>query len=120
MSNWAAKGSFTYSYLSGNEPIVSSTYTLPQDLVDSMVPEQAAGWNINLAGNALSLTGGTLNPGGSIMVDYRLSQYIQGGTMTVTATSTTSSGSTSSTQVSLLVPEAFLLALAWMLYQNVI
>jgi len=85
-----------------------------------MIPEQAAGWNVNLAGNALSLTGGTLNPGGSVTVDYRLSQYIQGGTRTVTATSTTSSGSTSSTHVSLLVPEAFLLALAWMLYQNAI
>jgi len=120
ISNWTARGTFTFSYLSGEEPIVSITYTLPQDLADAMAPEQTAGWTVNLADNILSLTGGTLNPEESVTVDYRLTQYITGGTRTITAISTTASGTTSTTQSPLQVPDAFLLAIAWMLYQNAI
>jgi len=120
VSDMSGRGSFTYTYVTGNEPIVSITYTLPQDLADALVPQQTAGWTVNLANNVLSLTGGTLNPGGSVTVDYRLSKYIAGGTRTITATSTTASGSTQTTQTPLPVPEAFLLALVWMLYQNAI
>jgi flagellar basal body-associated protein FliL len=119
-SEFAGRGSFTYTYVAGNEPIVSITYTLPQDLADALVPKQTAGWTVNLANNVLSLTSGTLNPGGSVTVDYRLSKYIAGGTRTITATSTTSSGSTQTIQTPLPVPEAFLLAMMWMLYQNAI
>ncbi|MCW4016838.1 MAG: hypothetical protein NWF06_10745 [Candidatus Bathyarchaeota archaeon] len=120
VSSLTARGSFTYTYMAGSEPIVSITYTLPQELADAIADEQAAGWTTNLAGNVLSLTGGTLNPGGSVTVDYRLSKYISGGTKAVTATGTTTSGATTTAQTSLQVPEAFLLALAWMLYQNAI
>lgn len=121
-SNWSAHGSFTFSYTStGNDPIVSITYTLPQDLADAMVPEQTEGWNVTLAGNILSVTDGRLDPGGSVTVDYRLKEYIKGGTRTITATSTTESGTTlQPTDSSLQVPEAFLLALVGMLYQNAI
>ena len=119
-SSLSAQGSFTYNYLSGNESIVSITYALPQDLADAMVPEQTEGWTVTLSGNVLSVTGGTLNPGGSVTVEYRLSEYIEGGTRTVTATSTTTSGRSSTTQTSLEVPDALLLAFAWMLYQNAI
>jgi len=120
VSNWAAQGSFTYTYVSGSAPIVSITYTLPQELADSMVPDQVAGWAVNLAGNVLSVTGGTLNPGGSVTIDYRLSKYIAGGTRTVTAMSKTSSGNTLTNQIPLQVPDTFLLGLVWMLYQNAI
>jgi len=61
-----------------------------------MGPEQTAGWTVNVAGNILSVTGGTLNPTETVTIDYRLSKYIQGGTKTVTATSMTTSGATSS------------------------
>ncbi|PVX23720.1 MAG: hypothetical protein CW691_09875 [Candidatus Bathyarchaeum sp.] len=120
MSSLTAQGSFTYSYMAGSEPIVSIDYTLPQDLADVMVSEQASGWTVNLAGNVLSLTGGTLNPGDSVTVDYRLSNYIKGGARTITATGTTTSGAQLASQSSFQVPEAFLLALAWMMYQNAI
>jgi len=122
VSSMSARGSFTFSYTStGNDPIVSITYTLPQDLADAMVPEQTEGWNVTLAGNSLSVTDGRLDPGGSVTVDYRLKEYIKGGTRTITATSTTESGTTlPPTESSLQVPEAFLLALVGMLYQNAI
>ena len=120
VSKWAAHGSFTLQYTVGNEAIVSIVYTLPQDLADAMVPEQTAGWAVTLAGNSLSLTGGTLNSGESVTVNYRLKQYIKGGTRTFTATGTTARGTTIPTDSSFDVPDAFLLALVGMLHQNAI
>lgn len=120
VSNWTARGTFTYNYISGQEPIVSITYMLPQDLADAMALEQTAGWTVTLTDNILSLTGGTLNPGESVTVYYRLTRYIEGGTRTITAISTTASGTASTNQSPLEVPEAYPLAFAWMLYQNAI
>lgn len=121
MSKWAAQGSFTFSYSGSiNEAMVSITYTLPQDLADAMAPEQVEGWTVTLEDNILSLTDGTLNPGESVTIGYRLTQYIKGGTRAITATGTTESGITSTSDSSLEVPEVFLLALAGMLHQNAI
>ncbi len=118
VSEWSGQGSFTYSYLGGNEAIVSIRYSLPQDLADSMVLKQPTGWTVNLDGNILSLTGGTLSPGETVTVDYRLKEYIAGGLKTITTTSTTVSGVENIHQTNLQVPDVFLLALANILYQN--
>jgi hypothetical protein len=120
ISKWAAQGTFTFSYTTGDDPIVSIDYTLPQDLADAMAPEQVEGWTVNLEDNILSLTDGTLTTGESVTVGYRLTKYIKGGTRAITATGTTESGATSTTESSLHVPEVFLLALATMLHQNAI
>lgn len=120
MSKWTTQGSFTFSYTTGNDPIMSIDYTLPQDLADSMAPQQVEGWTINLEDNILSLMGGTLNVGESVTVGYRLTRYIKGGTRAITATATTANGTTSTTETSLHIPDAFLLALAGMLHQNAI
>ena len=42
-----------------------------------MVPEQVAGWSVNLADNILSLKDGTLNPGESVTADYRLTGSVK-------------------------------------------
>ena len=122
MSNLSANGTFTFSYTSTrNDPIVSITYTLPQDLADAMVPEQTEGWAVTLEGTSLSLTDGKLNSGESVKVSYRLKEYIEGGIRTVTATSTTASGDTlTPNDVSVEVPDAFLLAFALAMYANAI
>ncbi|MCK4884683.1 hypothetical protein KAS24_01310 [Candidatus Bathyarchaeota archaeon] len=106
--------------MQGNEAIVSITYTLSQELADAMAPEQTTGWAVNLANNILSVTGGTLNPGQSVTIDYRLTHYIEGGTRTVTTTSRTASGIESTNDSDLRVPDAFLLAILGMLHQNAI
>jgi len=121
ISKWAAQGTFTFSYTTGNDPIVSIDYTLPQDLADAMAPEQVEGWVVNLEDNILSLTDGTLNLGESVTVGYRLTKYIKGGTRAITAIGTTADDTTlPPTEGSLHVPEVFPLALAWMLHQNAI
>jgi len=61
-----------------------------------------------------------LNSGESVTVNYRLKQYIKGGTRTFTATGTTARGTTIPTDSSFDVPDAFLLALVGMLHQNAI
>lgn len=120
ISQWTAQGTFTFSYTTGNDPIVSIDYTLPQDLADAMAPQQVEGWAVNLEDNILSLTDGTLSPGESVTVGYRLTQYIKGGTRAITATARTANDTISTTESALHVPEVFPLALAAMLYQNAI
>ncbi len=122
ISSTAARGSFTYSFNSqGPEPVVSIIYTLPQDLADAIVLEETEGWTVTLEGNILSLTDGTLNSGESVTVNYRLKDYIKGGTRTIPVTSTRSDGSSlPPAETTLQVPEVFLLALAAMLSANAI
>lgn len=122
ISSNSARGSFTFSFTSTDPtPVVSIVYTLPQDLADAMVMEETEGWAVTLEGTSLSLTDGTLNPGESVKVSYRLKDYITGGTRTVTATSTTASGDTlTPNDLSVEVPDAFLLAFALALYANAI
>lgn len=109
VSTWAGWGSFTYTYLTGDETIISITYALPLDLAEVMIHEQVAGWVVNLDGNILSLTGGPLNPGESVTVDYRLARYIRGGARTASVTAMLSGGETFTTESTLQVPEIFLL-----------
>jgi hypothetical protein len=120
VSNFSGRGTIIYRYTSGGDAIVSITYTLPQDLADAMVPEQTVGWTVNVVGNVLSVTGGTLNPGGIVAVDFRLDEYIEGGTRTITATATTASGSTVPSVQYPLEIDVFLLGLVLGLYQNAI
>ena len=116
VSSISARGSFIFSFTSNdeNDPVVSIAFTLPQDLAEVMVPEQTEGWTVTLAGDSLSLTDGTLNPGESVTVNYRLKEYIEGGPRTITATATTEKGVTDTTENTLEVPDALLLALVGM------
>lgn len=114
VSNISARGTIKFKYKTGTETIVSIIYTLPQDLADEMVPEQTEGWTVTLAGNSLSLTDGTLNPGESVTFNYRLKEYIKGGLRTITATATTEKGVTDTTENTFEVPDAFLLAIVGM------
>jgi len=122
ISGTAARGSFTFSFTSTDPtPVVSIVYTLPQDLADAMALEETEGWTVTLEGTSLSLTDGTLNPGESVKVSYRLKEYIQGGTRTIPVTATRfQDGSLPITESTLEVPEVFLLALASMLSANAI
>lgn len=122
VSSMSARGTFTFSYTSNvNDPVVSIIYTLPQDLADAMVTEQTEGWTVTLTDTSLSVTDGTLNPGESVTVNYRLKEYIKGGTRTITATATTADGNPlPPAESNLEVPDAFLLAFVGMLNQYAI
>ena len=122
VSNTAARGEFHYSFTSTNpSPVVSITYTLPQDLAEAMVMEETEGWAVTLEGNSLSLTDGTLNPGETVTVKYRLTEYIEGGPRTIPVNSVRASGvPLQQVESTLEVPDVFLLALVGLLYANAI
>jgi hypothetical protein len=115
-SSISARGTIKFSFTSNvdDDPVVSIVYTLPQDLADVMVPEQTDGWTVTLAGDILSVADGTLNSGESVTVNYRLKEYIEGGSRAITATATTEKGVTDTTENSLQVPDALLLAIVGM------
>jgi hypothetical protein len=117
ISNWSGNGTITYSYLQGNEAIVSISFDLPQKFADAMVFKPTDGWTTSLSGNTLSLTQGTLNPGSSVTIDYRLKEYVTGGTSAVTITGTTASGHQTTSQTNLYIADVFLLAIACTLTQ---
>ena len=122
-SSISARGSFTFTFTSSDadDQVVSITFILPQDLADVMVPEQTEGWSVNLDDNLLSLNDGALNSGESVEVNYRLKEYIKGGTRTITATATTADGKAlPEAENDLNVPDAFLLALVGMMNQYAI
>ncbi len=120
VSNWSGHGSFTYSYTGGDEAIVSLEYVIPQELADAMVLEPTTGWDVTVTSNILSITGGTLNPGESVTVSYRLRQYVTGGTKSVTITTTTETGRENTQQTTMHIEELVILAIANILYQNAI
>ena len=120
VSSFSGNGYFSFSYTEGSEPIVSISYSLPQELAEAIDPKQVAGWTVTLANNALSLTGGSLSPGESVTVDYTLTKYISGGTRTIPTTATTASGTQINRDLPLNVSDAFLLGIMYALYQNAI
>jgi hypothetical protein len=120
VSNWSGNGTFTYNYIQGSEAIVSVSYDLPQKLANAMVFQQTEGWTVSLNGNILSLTQGTLNPGSTLTVGYRLKEYVAGGTNAVNVTGTTVSGQKNISQTNLQIPDVVLLSLVGMLAQNAI
>jgi hypothetical protein len=116
ISNWSGNGTITYSYLQGNEAIVSISFDLPQKFADAMVFKPTDGWTTSLSGNTLSLTQGTLTRQ-QRNHSYRLKEYVTGGTSAVTITGTTASGHQTTSQTNLYIADVFLLAIACTLTQ---
>ena len=115
----SGNGTITYKYTQGDTTIVSITYDLPQDLAEAMNIKPVTGWTANLANNVLSLTGGSLSPGQSVNVDFKLTKYITGGSKQFTVTGRTADGRVLSNDSSVEVDTLFL-GLMWTLYQNAI
>ena len=117
---FSGNGTIRYSYSTGDTTIVSITYDLPQDLAEAIDPQPVSGWTINSAGNALSLTGGTLSPGQSVSMDFKLTKYITGGTKLITANAKTVDGRDMPTANYELDVDTTVLGIMWLLYQNAI
>lgn len=112
-----SRGTFVYSYSQGTEAIVSLNLELPQNVANAILFQSPTGWTADMVNNTLSLTGGTLNPGDSITLDYQLQEYIASGTSSVSVTSTTASGTEMVNNVSFFMADATLLFIAGLIYQ---
>jgi len=117
--DYTGEGQIQFNYKQGSSPIVSITHDLPQELADAMEPKQVAGWTVNLANNALTITDGSLSPGKAVTVDYKLTKYITDGDKPITSTAITADGREISSESSLTI-NTFIIGLMWALYQNAI
>lgn len=117
--DFTGEGQIRFEYQQGSSAIVSITHTLPQDLAEAMNPQPVTGWTVNLANNDLRLTGGSLSPGQSVTVTYKLTKYITGGTKMITTTARTADGRDLTTERPLEI-ETTVLGIMWLLYQNAI
>lgn len=113
VGSFEGKGSITYSYPEGTEPITSIRIELPSDIASSMVlvdhRDMPTGWHVELREDALLITGGILKPGESLEVKYYLARYIESGSKELTATSKTLSGDIIVTSGTITVQETILL-----------
>ena len=117
--DFTGEGHIRFEYQQGSSTIVSITHTLPQDLAEAMDPQTVTGWSINLVSSDLRLTGGSLSPGQSVTVTYKLTKYITGGTKMISTTARTADGRDLTTERPLEV-ETTVLGIMWLLYQNAI
>ena len=115
-SQWST-GSFVYSYSQGTEPVVSLTLELPQNVANAVNFQCPSGWTADMTDNTLCLAGGTLSPGDSLTVNYKLKEYISGGTSSVTVTSTTSSGTEMVSNIPFVVADTTLLYITGLIAQ---
>jgi len=106
-STFEGRGTLSYSYMIGEEAVTSIVATLPEDLSEAMVIEDANGWTASLDGNILSLSSGSLTSGESVHIAYRLSRYIPSGVRIYDIEATTETGSTFTTEGSVAIPEMF-------------
>ncbi|MBN2334360.1 hypothetical protein JXL21_02290 [Candidatus Bathyarchaeota archaeon] len=104
------KGYLVFDYPEGENPITSIVFNVDPTLADSLiivnVPQP---WSHSYAGGALTLTGGTLEPGGTVQVTVSLSRYYEDGEYPVTSVGTTATGEVSRSSGPLLVGELYLL-----------
>ncbi len=110
-------GSFVYDYSQGTEPIVSLTLEFPQDVANAIIFQSPSGWTTQMVDNTLCLSGGTLNPGNSVTINYNLNEYVSSGASSVKATSTTASGTKTVSNVSFMVVDATLLYITGLMVQ---
>jgi hypothetical protein len=118
--DFTGEGHIIFDYKTGSSTIVSITHTLPQDLAEAMDPQPVTGWSVNLANNDLRLTDGSLSPGQSVTVTYKLTKYIAGGTKVITSTARTADGRDVSPGNYELDVDTTVLGIMWTLYQNAI
>jgi hypothetical protein len=75
-----AKGELYFIYEKGDHPILQVEISLPPEIARHMVVNRVStGWTSHLSGNTLVLTGGKLNQGETLKVDYHITRYVTPG-----------------------------------------
>jgi hypothetical protein len=113
------KGSLTFVYAEGENPITNVVFTFDDEIGDSLLVVSApAGWSWAQGGNVLSMGGGSLAPGGSLVVQVSFRRYVEPGERPFVATGTTTAGESSTALGSLSVTEMILLRIIYILEEN--
>jgi len=81
-------------YGAGTEPVVSVSFQLPEQFNGAFSGFKATGWNTHIDGQTLTIDGGSLAPGNSLIIDYKIVKYVPPGSTSLSATFTTAGGQT--------------------------
>jgi hypothetical protein len=89
------RGQLGFSYVEGEDPITGITFEVDPRIAGSLlILEEPAGWSHTFTGGTLELTGGSLSPGGSLVVPVSLMRYVEPDEYTISSTGVTSGGET--------------------------
>ena len=109
------KGYLVFDYPEGENPITNIVFNLDPSLSDSLIIVSVPSpWSHSYGGGTLTLSGGSLSPGGTVRVTVSLNKYHEEGEYPVSSVGTTSTGEVSQASGPLLVGNLILLNLLGM------
>ena len=112
-------GHLTYSYTEGDTPIVKVVFQFNEEIGERLIVVKAPSpWSWTQGGNILSMTGGSLAPGDSLVVAVSFNRYVPPGDRPFTSLGTTSGGESSTAVGTLVVTEMLLLKILYILSLN--
>lgn len=103
-------GYLVFDYPEGDNPIVNIVFDVDPWVSECLlIVNVPAPWTYTYSDSILTLSGGSLNPGGSVSVTVSLDEYFEEGEYQVTSVGTTSAGEVSNAAGLLLVGNLYLL-----------
>ena len=109
------KGYIVFDYPEGENPINNIVFTIDSRLAGNLIIVSVPSpWSHSYGGGILTLSGGSVGPGGSVRVTVSLNKYFEDGEYPVSSVGTTSAGEISQASGPLLVGQLVLLNLLGM------
>ena len=103
-------GYLVFDYPEGDNPITNIVFEISGWISPSVIiVDVPAPWTYTFSEPTLTLSGGSLNPGGSVSVVVSLDEYFDEGEYSVSSIGTTSAGEVSNAKGPLLVGDLYLL-----------
>lgn len=110
------KGFLVFDYPEGENPINNIVFTVDSTISSNLlIVDVASPWSHSYTDGVLTLTGGSLSPGGSVQVAVSLNKYFEKGTYSVSSVGTTTAGEVSNAQGALFVGDLVILRFLQML-----
>ncbi|MEE8570422.1 MAG: metallophosphoesterase, partial [Candidatus Bathyarchaeia archaeon] len=104
------KGYLVFDYPEGDNPINNIVFTVDSTLADNLIIVSVLSiWSYSYDSPVLTLSGGSVGPGGSVSVTVSLNKYFEDGEYSVSSVGTTTAGEVSQASGPLLVGELYLL-----------
>jgi hypothetical protein len=106
------KGYLVFDYPEGENPIINIVFTIDSTLANNLIiVDVPSAWSHIYGGGILTLSGGSVGPGGTVRVTVSLNKYFEDGEYPVSSVGTTTAGEESYATGPLLVGKLYLLKL---------
>ncbi len=98
------KGYLVFDYPEGENPIINIVFTVDSTIAGNLIIVNVPSpWSHSYGGGMLTLSGGSVGPGGSVSVTVSLNKYFESGEYPVSSVGTTTAGEVSHASGPLLV-----------------